>query len=95
MPQVIPQPLDQMSAGLSEEVSEQPASASANQSSVRVDTPYLTLREAAAYCRLAPRTLYNRRREIPRVLGTRKLLFTRAILDKWLGTRPKHGPKRR
>ena len=47
MPQVIPQPLDQMSAGLSEEVSEQPASASANQSSVRVDTPYLTLREAA------------------------------------------------
>lgn len=51
------------------------------------DSPYLTVEEAAAYCRLAVGTIYNRRREIQRMPGTGKLLFRREDLDAWLRTR--------
>lgn len=50
-------------------------------------SPYLTAIEAAAYCRVALRTLYNNRRYIERMPGVRKLLFTRPALDRWLATR--------
>jgi excisionase family DNA binding protein len=53
------------------------------------DSPYLTVQEAANYCRVAKRTIYNRRKEIARVPGVRKLLFTREVLDDWLAKRPK------
>lgn len=53
-------------------------------------SPYLTSEEAAAYCRVKLQTLYNRRKEIERVPGTRKLLFTVEMLDNWLATRPKN-----
>ncbi|MFL5330911.1 MAG: helix-turn-helix transcriptional regulator [Gemmataceae bacterium] len=48
---------------------------------------YLTIDEAAAYCRLAKGTLYNRRAEIRKMPGTRKLLFKREDLDAWLERR--------
>jgi len=53
-----------------------------------IKSPYLTLTEAAAYCRLKPKTLLNRRKEIERVAGVRKLLFTQKTLDRWLNSRP-------
>ncbi len=53
-------------------------------------SPYLTVEEAAAYCRVAVQTIYNHRREIERLPGLqRKLLFRRETLDKWLETRRK------
>jgi hypothetical protein len=52
-----------------------------------VETPYLTLDEAAAYCRLKPKTLYNHRHEIRSLPGVGKLLFLREELDRWLATR--------
>ena len=48
---------------------------------------YLTVQDAAIYCRCAVQTLYNHRRHIERMPGVRKLLFTREALDKWLTTR--------
>lgn len=50
-------------------------------------SPYLDVRQAAAYCRCAVQTIYNNRRQIERMPGLRKLLFTRESLDKWLATR--------
>jgi excisionase family DNA binding protein len=60
---------------------------------------YLTVREAAAYCRVAVQTIYNNRRYIARMPGIRKLLFTREALDQWLSTQgrpcsPVAGPLR-
>lgn len=48
---------------------------------------YLTVTEAAIYCRVAVQTIYNNRRHIERMPGVRKLLFTRDALDRWLATR--------
>jgi hypothetical protein len=48
-----------------------------------VASPYLTLPEAAAYCRLAAQTLLNNRLAI-RAVRTRPLLFRREDLDAWL-----------
>jgi len=48
---------------------------------------YLTVQEAAAYCRVAVQTIYNNRRHIARMPGVRKLLFTREALDRWLATK--------
>jgi hypothetical protein len=48
---------------------------------------YLTVQEAAAYCRVAVQTIYNNRRHIERMPGVGKLLFTRDALDRWLSTR--------
>lgn len=50
------------------------------------DSPYLTLTEAAAYCRRTPKTLSNhkaagRLRAVP---GTRPPLFRVEDLDAWL-----------
>ncbi len=58
-----------------------------------VDTPYLDVREAAAYCRVAVKTLYNHRRHIERMPGVRKLVFRKEALDAWLAARRK--PRRR
>ena len=53
-------------------------------------SPYLTVREAAEYCRLSPKTLLNNRSTLPAMPGSPgKLLFTRAMLDQWLSTRRK------
>lgn len=51
------------------------------------NSPYLTVEEAAAYCKVAVRTIYNQRRFIERQPGISKLLFTKESLDNWLGTR--------
>lgn len=51
------------------------------------DSPYLTAEEAAAYCKVAVRTIYNNRRHIPKQPGIGKLLFTREALDTWLNQR--------
>lgn len=50
-------------------------------------SPYLTVEEAAAYCRVAVQTIYNHRRYIERLPGIGTLLFTREALDRWLSTR--------
>ena len=60
-----------------------------------VDTPYLTVAEAAAYCRRAPKTILNHHclghiRSMP---GTRPPLFRREDLDQWLSTRRKSRKK--
>jgi hypothetical protein len=55
--------------------------------------PYLDVREAAAYCRVAVQTIYNNRRHIERMPGIRKLLFTREALDKWLAGRRRMKPR--
>jgi hypothetical protein len=52
-----------------------------------VDTPYMNVQEAAAYCRLSVQTLYNSRKELDSVPGSRRLIFTREILDAWLAKR--------
>lgn len=52
-------------------------------------SPYLTVEEAAAYCRVAVQTIYNHRRHIERLPGIGTLLFTREALDRWLTTRPR------
>lgn len=53
----------------------------------QIDSPYLNADEAAAYCRVAKKTIYNQRRYIERMPGVGKLLFRREALDKWLATR--------
>jgi excisionase family DNA binding protein len=55
---------------------------------VKSESKYLTVQEAAAYCRVAVQTIYNNRRYIARMPGVRKLLFTREALDAWLAKRP-------
>jgi hypothetical protein len=55
---------------------------------------YLTVEDAASYCRVAVQTIYNNRRHIERMPGVRKLLFTRETLDRWLATRRKSPQKR-
>lgn len=52
-------------------------------------SPYLTVAEAAAYCRCAPATIYNSRAATgqPAAVGTGRLLFTRESLDRWLAGR--------
>ncbi len=52
-----------------------------------IESPYLDLNEAAAYCRCAKKTILNHRREIERQPGIGKLIFKRETLDKWLATR--------
>lgn len=54
-----------------------------------VEPKYLTVEDAAVYCRLAVQTIYNNRRYIARMPGVGKLLFTREALDNWLATRRK------
>lgn len=51
------------------------------------DSPYLDVVEAARYCRVTRKTIYNHRAEIERCPGIGKLVFTREALDKWLQTR--------
>jgi hypothetical protein len=60
---------------------------------VDVQSPYLDVQQAADYCRVAKQTIYNRRREIERLPGVRKLLFTREALDRWLRVRQKRAQK--
>lgn len=55
----------------------------------KYESPYLTVEEAAVYCKVAVQTIYNHRRHIERQPGTGKLLFKRESLDKWLATRPR------
>jgi hypothetical protein len=50
-------------------------------------SPYLNSRQAADYCNISVKTLYNRRREIRSMPGVGKLLFRREELDRWLATR--------
>jgi hypothetical protein len=56
-----------------------------------VSSPYLTLEEAAAYCRRKPKTLLNHHSlgELRSMPGKRPLLFIREDLDKWLTSRRK------
>jgi excisionase family DNA binding protein len=62
--------------------------------SAKPEPKYLTVQEAAAYCRVAVQTIYNNRRYITRLPGVRKLLFTREALDAWLAKRPSARRKR-
>lgn len=49
---------------------------------------YLTAPEAAAYLKLALQTLYNRRKEIPRMKGGgRKIIYRKSDLDQWMEMR--------
>lgn len=61
----------------------------------RVDSPYLTADEAAAYCRRARRTLLNHHSlgNVRSVPGTRPPLFLREELDKWVAKRRKRRGK--
>lgn len=54
----------------------------------RIDTPYLTADEAAAYCRRAKKTLLNHlcQGNVKAVPNTRPPLFLRAALDAWLAS---------
>lgn len=56
-----------------------------------VASPYLTVDEAAAYCRCASATIYNSRAATgrPESIGSGRLLFTREGLDKWLANKGK------
>jgi hypothetical protein len=54
---------------------------------VKNEPKYLTVQDAASYCRVAVQTIYNNRRYIARMPGVRKLLFTREALDSWLSSR--------
>jgi predicted DNA-binding transcriptional regulator AlpA len=54
-----------------------------------IESPYLTIDQAAAYCHCAKQTIYNHRRDIDRLPGLRTLRFTKEALDRWLATRPK------
>lgn len=51
-----------------------------------VGSPYLTLAEAAAYCRRAPGTLMNAKckGKLKAVRPGKRSLYTRAELDRWL-----------
>jgi hypothetical protein len=44
-------------------------------------SPYLNVKEAAAYLGVAVRTVYNNRRHIPALPGFRKLMFDPKVLD--------------
>lgn len=52
----------------------------------RIQSPYLTLSEAAAYCRRAPKTLSNHLSQgnLRTLPGTRPPLFRKEELDAWL-----------
>ena len=52
-------------------------------------SPYLTLSEAAAYCRRTPKTLCNHkaRGKLKAVAGTRPPLFRVEDLDAWMSGR--------
>lgn len=54
-----------------------------------VETPYLTLDEAAAYCRCSPKTILNHHSlgNVHALPAARPLRFRREDLDKWLMTR--------
>jgi excisionase family DNA binding protein len=56
-----------------------------------VTSPYLTIEEAADYTRLKEGTLYNAvyRGRLKKQPGSRKVLFTRADLDRLLTTKSK------
>ena len=71
------------------------AKISQNTSAATIETKYLTVQDAAAYCRVAVQTIYNNRKHIARMPGLRKLLFTREALDDWLATRPSARRKRK
>ena len=60
-----------------------------------VDTPYMTVAEAAAYCRRAPKTILNHHSlgNIRSMPGTRPPLFRREELDQWLSVRRKSRQK--
>jgi hypothetical protein len=75
------------SVRISEAAADEWAKQHVRQPSARLDSPYLTIQEAASYCRLAVGTIYNHRSEIQRVPGIKKLLFRREDLDVWLRTR--------
>lgn len=62
---------------------------------LRTKSKYLTVQEAAAYCRVAVQTIYNNRKYIARMPGVRKLLFTQEALDAWLAKRPTTRHKRK
>jgi excisionase family DNA binding protein len=56
-----------------------------------VDSPYLTVEEAAAYCRRSRKTVLNHHSmgSVRSVPGTRPPLFRKEDLDGWLsGRRP-------
>lgn len=54
-------------------------------------SPFLDIREAAEYCRMSKGTLYNAlyQGKLSKQPGTRKVLFTRLVLDTFLSTKPK------
>ena len=54
-----------------------------------VETPYVTLDEAAAYCRCSPKTISNHHSlgNVHAMPATRPLRFRREDLDKWLSAR--------
>ncbi|VTR93341.1 unnamed protein product [Gemmata massiliana] len=56
-----------------------------------VESPYLTVAEAAAYCRRSPKTVLNHHSlcDIRSMPGTRPPLFRREDLDQWLSARRK------
>ena len=60
--------------------------AAALAAAVAVGSPYLTLAEAAAYCRVAAGTLKNAkcRGKLKAVGFGRRARYTRAELDRWL-----------
>jgi hypothetical protein len=60
-----------------------------------VDSPYLTVEEAAAYCRCKPKTILNHKSlgNVSSVSGPRPLLFRREDLDRWLTSRGKSRKK--
>ena len=60
-----------------------------------IESPYYDADEAAAYCKVKKKTIYNHRAKIERVPGIGKLIFTREALDKWLTTRPKRRPMKK
>lgn len=60
-------------------------------SPVKQEPKYLTVQDAANYCRVAVQTIYNNRRYIARMPGVRKLLFSREALDSWLASRRPRG----
>jgi excisionase family DNA binding protein len=65
-----------------------------------VASPYMTVDEAAAYCRCKVSTIRNSRVKTGHpvsMAGSGRLLFTREALDRWLGGagKPKRGRPRK
>jgi hypothetical protein len=60
-----------------------------------IDSPYLTVAQAATYCKRSPKTLLNHHSlgTLRSVSTSRPLLFLREDLDAWLTTRPKRRRK--